>query len=77
MSTTKLKEQLINKIRQTEDAGLLEEVSILIEMQETDEMYVLNAQQKEAVNNGRKEIENNEFYTNEQADKEIDEWLKE
>lgn len=55
MSTTELKEQLINKIRQTEDAGLLEEISMLIEMQESDEVYELNAGQKEAIDKAQQE----------------------
>jgi len=75
MSTPGLKEKLIDKIRQTEDEGLLEEISNLMQLQEPDTIYALNTDQKKAVQEAKDQIKNNEFLSNEQADKDIDEWL--
>ncbi len=78
MSTIELKEKLIGTILHTENTELLEEVFRLLEL-ESDEIRTikLTQQQKRAIIAGQKEIENGHFLTNEQADKEIDEWLKE
>lgn len=78
MSTIELKEKLIGTILHTENTELLEEVFRLLEL-ESDEIRTikLTQQQKRAIIAGQKEIENGHFLTNEQTDKEIDEWLKE
>lgn len=78
MSTIELKEKLIGTILHTENTELLEEVFRLLEL-ESDEIKTikLTQQQKRAIIAGQKEIENGHFLTNEQTDKEIDEWLKE
>ena len=76
MSTVELKERLINKILHTESPELLGEVFRLLEI-ENEEMEVikLSDQQKQAILQGQEDIKNGRFLTNEQADKEIDEWL--
>ncbi|MDQ3682381.1 MAG: hypothetical protein M3352_04815 [Bacteroidota bacterium] len=75
MPGSDLKEKLINKIRQTEDEALLEEISQLIQLQEPETIYTLNNDQKRAVQEGKDQIKNNQFFSNEEADKNIDEWL--
>ena len=77
MSAMELKEKLIAKIRQTNDEGLLEELSSLIELQEAEGTYMLSESQKEAVAEARAQIRNGESYTNDEANKEIDQWLSE
>jgi hypothetical protein len=76
MSTTSLKEKLIDKIRQTADEALLEEISNLIELQEPDSIYVLNSDQKKAIEEAKEQISKGDFISNEEADNHIDEWLK-
>ncbi len=76
MTTPGLKEKLIDKIRKTEDEALLEEISVLIQIQEADVIYKLNSKQKEIVLEAKEQIKNNESLTNEQADEDIEEWLK-
>ncbi|MBA2328342.1 MAG: hypothetical protein M3413_04710 [Bacteroidota bacterium] len=76
MTTPGLKEKLIDKIRKTEDEALLEEISVLIQLQEADVIYKLNSKQKEIVLEAKEQIKNNESLTNEQADEDIEEWLK-
>lgn len=75
MSNTKLKEKLINKIKETDDPSILEEVSNLFELQEPDTVYPVNDNQKKAIEEAKEQIKNKETLTDEQANKDIDEWL--
>ena len=76
MSTIELRKLLIEKIQLTDDDKLLEEASRLLEVDiEEPDVYILNDKQKEAIAEGRKQIINGEFLTDEESNKEIDEWL--
>jgi predicted transcriptional regulator len=76
MSTIELRKLLIEKIQLTDDNKLLEEASRLLEVDiEESEVYMLNDKQKEAIEEGRKQISNGEYLTDEESNKEIDEWL--
>jgi hypothetical protein len=75
MSKIQLKEKLIDKIRDTEDPGLLEEIAHLLQMQEPDTIYALNEEQKIMVNEAQRQIKDGKYITNDKADKDIDEWL--
>jgi predicted transcriptional regulator len=76
MSTIELRKLLIEKIQLTDDDKLLEEASRLLEVDiEEPDVYVLNDKQKEAIAEGRKQIINGEYLTDEESNKEIDEWL--
>ena len=77
MSTLEIKKKLIHSIHKTGNRILLRDVYRLFELQEEDiEIYKLNPRQKHGINKGKKEIENGQFLSNEQAEKEADEWLK-
>ena len=75
MSNTKLKEKLINKIKETDNPSILEEISNLFELQEPDTVYQVNDNQKKAIDEAKEQIKNKETLTDEQANKDIDEWL--
>ncbi len=76
MSTIELQKRLIEKIRLTDDEHLLEEAFRLLEIEiEGSDVYMLYDKQKEAIEEGRKQISKGEFLTNEGSNKEIDEWL--
>jgi len=76
MSTTELRKRLIDKIQKTKDERILEEAYRLLELETEDiEIYRLNDDQKKAISEARQQIKNGQFLTEEQADKEIDEWL--
>ncbi|MEP6556569.1 MAG: hypothetical protein ABJB11_23645 [Ferruginibacter sp.] len=76
MSTIELRKLLIEKIQITNDDKLLEEASRLLEVEiEESEVYILNDKQKEAIDEGRKQIVKGEYLTDEESNKEIDEWL--
>ena len=76
MSTLELKQKLISKIEQTEDNSLLEEALRLLDI-EIDDLgpIKLSEKQIEATDEAREQIKKGQYLTNEQANKEIDEWL--
>lgn len=77
MSTVELRKKLIEKIQKTQDDRILEEAFRLLELETTEdiEIYKLNDDQKKAIGEARQQIKNGQFLTEEQANKEIDEWL--
>jgi len=78
MSTVELRKRLIEKIQKTQDDRILEEAFRLLELETTEdiEIYKLNDDQKKAISEARQQIKNGQFLTEEQSNKEIDEWLK-
>ncbi len=76
MSTSELSNRLIEKIKETKDERILEEAYGLLDLEnENIEVYKLNDAQKKAINESREQIKNGKFLTEEEANKEIDEWL--
>ena len=77
MSTPELKKRLIDKIRRTKDPAILEEAYRLLEIETEDlGIYNLTDDQKSAIEEAQKQIKEGKFLTDDQADKDIDEWLK-
>ena len=77
MTSVELKKQLIEKIQKTENNIILEEVFRLLELESNEiEIYKLNEEQKSAIAEARQQIRNGRFLTDDQANQEIDEWLK-
>jgi len=71
-----LRRRLIDKIQKTENGDLLAEAYRLLELETGDiEMYKLNDDQRKAVNEARQQINSGQFLTDEQSNKEIEEWL--
>ena len=75
MPEESLKDKLINKIKEINDPAILEEVSNLFELQEPETVYQTNDKQKKAIEEAREQIKNKETLTDDQADKDTDEWL--
>jgi len=76
MSTIELRRRLIDKIQKTENEDLLEEAYRLLELETEDiEIYKLNDDQRKAITEARQQINNGQFLTDDQSNKEIDEWL--
>lgn len=66
----------MDKIRKTENEGLLEEAYRLLEVDtEETETYKLNEGQMKAVAEAREQIKQGQFLTDDLANKEIDEWV--
>ncbi len=76
MSTVELRKRLIEKIQKTENSELLEEVFRLLELGTEDiEIYKLSDEQRAAIAEGRSQINDGKFFTDDDANREIDEWL--
>ena len=77
MITKKMKKQLIDKIQSTEDNNMLEEMYRILEVgtQEVDKV-VLTDEQKSQIDKGIKDIEKGKYLTNDEANREIEKWLK-
>ena len=77
MSTIELRKRLFEKIQLTEDENLLEEASRLLEVNlDENSIYILSDKQEQAIKEASKQIVEGSFLSNEDANKEIDEWLK-
>lgn len=76
MTVKELKKRLIGKINQTDNNELLAEMYRLIANEETDNaVYELSEEQLRAVEEGQIQYKDGRFLTEEQADKDIEEWL--
>ena len=77
MSTSELKERLIDKIQRSENQVLLEEAFRLLELESDDsDIYKLSAEKEQSIKEGREQIQNGQFCTDDQANKDIDERLR-
>lgn len=73
-----MRKWLIDKIQKTDNENLLEEAYRLLNLETEDiEVYKLSDDQRNATHEARHQIKNGQFLTDEQANKEIDEWLNE
>ena len=76
MTTKELKHTVIDKVNEIEDETLLNDLIKLIDDNSLDNnIYQLSSNHKSAIDKANKQIENGDYVTNEQSNKEIDEWL--
>ena len=77
MTVVELKEKLIAKISTTTDKELLNEVSWIIDVEEPNNgMHVMSPGEIEAVKEGLEQIKNGQYISNEEANRQVEEWLK-
>jgi predicted transcriptional regulator len=78
MTTLELKKKLIKRINNIDDELLLQEMSRLagIGDQESD-IYYFTEEESSAIEEARESYKRGEFLTDEEANKEVDEWLGE
>jgi hypothetical protein len=78
MTVVEMKEKLIERINNLEDEKTLERLTWVIDIDDTpDGVYKLSDEEKAAVEDGRNQIRNGQWISHEDANKQIDEWLKE
>lgn len=78
MKTIELKKKLIKRINNIEDDLLLEELSWLIDAKGFESgVYHFTEEEREAIEEAQLDYAKGEFLTNEEANKEVDEWLGE
>jgi len=76
MSTIELRQHLIEMIQKTDNENILHEINRLLEIEiEAESIYELNEQQINAINEARLQFKNGQVIENDQANKEIEEWL--
>lgn len=76
MTTIEMKNQVIGKIHQLNDDELLIDVfKLLNNVIEDSDVYRLSDHHKIAVDRAISQIANDDFLTNDQSNKEVDEWL--
>ena len=68
MTVVELKEKLIEQINSIDNEELLSSILRNVELeQELNEIYILSAEEREAVIEGIDQIESGQFYTNDEA----------
>lgn len=77
MTTTELKNILIHRISGINDKSFLSEISLMIEARSESTIFKTTAEQRKDIEEGRAEITNGEYFTNEQIELEIGQWLSE
>jgi hypothetical protein len=76
MLTAELKKRVVEKLLATENNYLLEEINRLLELEHYDEtVCILSDSEKAKVNKSLQQIENGEYITDEDLNKETDKWL--
>ena len=76
MTTIEMKNQVIGKINQLTDNELLMDIYKLLDDSIIDsDVYKLSDNHKIAIDSAISEIDNGEFLTNDQVNKEMNEWL--
>lgn len=76
MSIIELQKKLIDKINKTDDAALLEDIYNFIGADEEVGIYQLSNKQLELVEQSQQQIKDGNHFTNDEVNKEIDEWLE-
>jgi hypothetical protein len=77
MSVTALQQKLIEKIIITNDVDLLEDIYSFIEIDEdVQKFYNLSPKQISSIEQSQQQIKDGNYFTNDDVNKEIDEWLE-
>ena len=78
MTVVELKEKLIAQINSIDNEELLDSISrnIEFELQNGTETYVMSREEIEAVEDGLEQLRNGQWVSHEEANRQIDEWLK-
>lgn len=77
MSTVEIKKKLIKRINDSENELLLEEIYRLMEGEDADDIMNLSDELKESVREGQEDYRQGRVISQDDLDREVDEWLKE
>lgn len=75
MSTAELKIELITRIANTKESHIIEELRKFLDFELENNVFELNLQQQQRVSEAKAEYLSGNVLTEQQADKEIEEWL--
>ncbi|MFN8246591.1 MAG: hypothetical protein U0T56_09450 [Ferruginibacter sp.] len=77
MITEEMRKLLIDKINSTNDENVLEEIYRILEAGDIEvEMVILSEDQKALIDEGLKNLEEGKVLSNEEANRQIEEWLR-
>ena len=78
MQATQLKDMVIDKIYGINDVDYLKALKKILDVgKKSEEIYYLNDKQRAVIDIGKQQIANGEYISNEELEKEEDEWLSE
>ena len=72
-----LKLDVINKITELKEIRVIREIKKLLDFELDEDVFVLSKQQENRIAEARKEYANGEISSNEEVNKEIEQWLNE
>ena len=75
MKALELKAELISKINDINDAGIIEEIKMLLDFELEEKVFELSDKQKSHIRKAKLEYLNSEILDEKTADGEIDKWL--
>lgn len=73
--TAQIKKNLISRIKDSKDLDFLKALQTIFDSSEQG-LYQLSSEQQNAIDKGRNEIKEGDFYKNEEVISEMREWLK-
>jgi predicted transcriptional regulator len=76
MTTIVLKRRVIDEVNKVNDESILMDLMRLLNDNDDNEIHRLSDKHKRAVQTAINKIENGNFVTNDQANNEIEEWLR-
>jgi len=74
---SKLKDSLIEEIKNSKNKELLEEIYQVLKDNENTDMVMLSDDQIKSIENAQNEFKEGKYFTQEQVDKEFDKWIEE
>jgi hypothetical protein len=77
MNASDLKINLIQRITQLKEQRIVEEIQKLLDFELDTGEYILTDSQKDRIAEAQQEYKNSAFLTDEQANQDIEQWLKE
>lgn len=76
MSTTQLRNSVIDKIYCIQDDKFLKAINVILDTQTSSPfVYKLSKKLKKDIQKSKEQIAKGEYFTNEEVEKEMDEWL--
>ena len=72
-----LKLDVINKITELKEIRVIREIKKLLDFELDEDFFLLSKQQENRIAEARKEYANGEISSNEEVNKEIEQWLNE
>ena len=77
MKTAELKNILIQRIAGINDKSFLSAINTIVEAKSNSAVYITSPEQKRMIMESKAQFARGEYFTNEEVEKEIDQWLKE